>query len=310
MIQERPCGAEESAGGSARSRPGFALALRLLDAWGVSPPAGAGRRDLDVLHAACLKQVPFENVTKLLRAARAGRADAARRRPVEFWEDHLRWGTGGTCFSATSAFRWLLRRFGFRVRTLFCHLPAHAPRAHTALLVETTSGPCLTDVGYALPAPVPLPRRDAIRRRTPWYDVEIRRGPGGELLVFSADDRGTRFRYRFKPVGVGAAAFREAWLETLRPDARLMRRLALGKLRDGTRTLYAEPGHLVVLSRSDQRRVEIGEPRARRLAECFGLPEDLIAEALDLLRGEARAAGGRSSPRWPSGPPHDRSRRP
>lgn len=259
------------------------LARRLLDAWRVAPlPAGAFER-LERLHAAWLRHVPFENLTKLVHCARARRPEEALRRPDLFWSEHLEWGSGGTCFAATEAFRWLLEELEIAARPVFAEMPAERQHAHVALLVETERGVCLCDVGYALAAPVPLPKSGAVRRSTPHYDLEVRRGISGEFLVFSEDDRGRKFRYRFHAQPAAEAEFEAAWLDTLRPEAFYRTRLALGRFGERTRWLFRPPDSVTTITRRGEETIRLAEPRVATLARVFELPEALVREACGVL---------------------------
>lgn len=259
------------------------LARSVLAAWRLDAlPAGDFSR-LERLHAAWLRHVPFENLTKLVHCARAGRPEEAVRRPDVFWREHLEWGSGGTCFAATEAFRWLLTELGMSARPVFADMPAERQRAHVALLVDTEKGPCLSDVGYALAAPVPLPKRGAVRRKTPHYDLEVRRGIAGEFLVFSEDDRGRRFRYRFEARPADTAEFETAWLDTVRPEAFYRTRLALGRFGERTRWLYRPPDAVTTITRRGEETIPLAEPRVPTLARVFELPEALVREACAVL---------------------------
>src|SRR6185436_3440283 len=108
-----PHSPEPSARWGRSNRPRKGLLDRVLDKWGVTRPEAPTEAALEALHAAYLANVPFENATKLIKVARAGTAGAAIRGPVEFWEEHLRWGSGGTCFSSAAAYQFLLRYAGF-----------------------------------------------------------------------------------------------------------------------------------------------------------------------------------------------------
>lgn len=265
---------------SATSRTG--LLDRVLERWGLDAVT-PGAPDLERLHAAYLRNVPFENATKLVKAARAKGPDAAIRGPVEFWEDHLRWGSGGTCFSSTSAYLFLLRYLGFESRYVYCQLPAADPRAHVALTVTVEGKPYLVDVGYALPAPVPLPESGQVRRDTPYYDIELRSGPGGEVLVFTEDDRGQRFRYRVQPRPVSDAGFQEGWRLTFRREAPYMQRLALGRFDGDTRYLLKDPRSIYVIDRQGERAEPLPEPAVPVLSDRFRMPQPLLDAAVRTL---------------------------
>jgi hypothetical protein len=260
---------------SARPRPRTGILERVLDRGQVTPPSAPSIDALDELHAAYLRHVPFENTTKLIKAARVMSPDAAIRGPVEFWEDHLRWGSGGTCFASSYAYQFLLRFLGFRSHLLFCHLPAEKPQAHTALIVEIG--------GYALPTPVALPAGARTLRPTPLYDIEIRRGPHDEHLLFTEDDRGQRFRYRFVPKPVSEGAYLGAWREAFRLETPYMRRLAFGRFHAGVRYLYKEPGRVYAISRRGEESVPLEGPEAAAVATFFHFPEVLVDSALKAL---------------------------
>ncbi len=264
---------------------------QVLDRWGLADlPADAAT--LSRLHSAWLMNVPFENATKLIRMAETGHADAARRLPDRFWREHLESGTGGTCYAASSAFRALLEHAGYACRYVFCRMPREKQRAHVAILVETAEGRHLVDVGYALPAPVPLPNSFAARRKTPYYDAEIRRGPDGGYLVLSTDDRGTRFRYGFNLECVSEDAFVAAWNATFDPRAPYMRRLALGRFTGDSRYIYKPPDRLYLIGRARQRSVRFDPPGLSLLSAVFRIPVDILAAAEESLETVRRRAGG------------------
>src|SRR5438874_10638176 len=57
--------------------------------------------------------LPYENVTKILKASRSGSAAGGIRGCEEVLQDHLRWNTGGTCFSLCNALQNILKHSGF-----------------------------------------------------------------------------------------------------------------------------------------------------------------------------------------------------
>lgn len=256
---------------------------RVLARWGLSPLPDDPVARLKVLHAAFVRHVPFENVTKLLRARAVRNVDEARRTPGIFWSDHLSFGGGGTCFATTAAFAGLLNSAGLPAAPAFAELEKEDPRAHAVLLVQAGREAWMSDVGYALAAPVPLPGRTPRIVGTAQYDVELRRGARGELQVLTEDALGRRFRYRFRPKPASAAAYEEAWRTTLLPDAPYLARLALGRMGRRRRWLYRDPDEVVVLSRRGMRPRRVAGPAA--LSRWFGLPEELIRRAMELLDG-------------------------
>ena len=248
-----------------------------LERWRLFDPEIGGfgaldARGLAAFHAAWLRHVPFENVTK--------RETGAPRPPEAFWRDHDARGSGGTCFDATAACREWLGALGFEARAVFCPLPQAGPTAHAALLVALPEGTFLVDVGFALPVPVRLPERGSTRLSTPWYDLDLMRGPAGELLLFTRDGRGRRFRYRFTERAAGRRNFEAAWRASCAPTSRYMRGLALGRSRPGYRLIFRAPNSIYRLSRDAQTLEMLPEVTPRALAERFELPEALVAAGL------------------------------
>jgi arylamine N-acetyltransferase len=271
------------------NRPRAGLLDRVLNRWGFARPESPTREALEALHQTYLEHVPFENATKLLKVARAGSTGGAMRGPVEFWEEHLRLGSGGTCFSSTAAYQFLLRYMGYSSRLLFCQLPASEPEAHTALLVTLEEKSLLVDVGYALPAPVLLSNEGPERRTTAYYDIEVRPGVDDEYLLFSEDNRGQRFRYRFTLGEVTEENYRRAWKRTFRAKAPYMKRLALGRFHAGTRYLYKDPRAVYAITRAGEEAQPLSEPRIPKLAKIFQLPEPLLEAASRTLEGPPKA---------------------
>lgn len=288
MIRETTSSSAAGPWNGRTARAGRGLLDRVLERWEVAASPEDGLPGLDALHSAYLSRVPFENATKLVKASRAGSPRGCMRDPVEFWEDHLRWGSGGTCFAATSAYQFLLRYLGFDAVPVFCQLPASGEDAHAALVVTLGEDRVLVDVGYALPLPIVLPGDAPTRRQTPFYDVEVRPGPGGEYLVFSEDHRGQRYRYRMVLREIPDTAFRGAWARTFDARAPYMRRLALGRFDATTRYLYKDASRVYEITRAGERSRELPEPRIEALSAVFGLPRPLLEAAQTALqRAEA-----------------------
>jgi len=275
----------------ARAPKKLGILDRVLGSWGISSPARPTAAALHDLHAAYLTHVPFENATKLVKAARAMSPQGAIRGPVEFWEDHLRWRSGGTCFASTYAYQFLLRFLGYTSHLLFCRLPSSGPQAHAALLVEAEGAPWLVDVGYALPAPLAVPARGTAKVRTPLYDMEFRRGARGDFLLFTEDDRGQRYRYQVKLQGAAENEYLNAWQHTFRLEAPYMRRIALGRFRGATRYLYKESGVVYAITRQGEEAKALDGPPSQALAKFFELPEPLMDAAVSALErlGRLRA---------------------
>lgn len=91
-----------------------ALVQRVLARLGIPAP----RPDADglgALYLAWCREVPWDNVQKRIAIAE-GRPVLAGAEPVEFFENFLRDGTGGTCWPSSGALHALLTALGFDAR--------------------------------------------------------------------------------------------------------------------------------------------------------------------------------------------------
>src|SRR5262249_39781022 len=104
--------------------------------------------------------LPYENVTKILKQARSNSARASLRDAGEVFGDHLRWGTGGTCFSLCNALLKLLESAGFDAFIAMADMH-YGKDIHCAVVVRLDDSRFLLDPGYLLHQPIRLPEKGA-----------------------------------------------------------------------------------------------------------------------------------------------------
>jgi arylamine N-acetyltransferase len=147
-------------------------------------------------------QLPYENLTKILKEASTGSREAARRSPVEVISDHVQLGTGGTCFSLTATLLHLLRELGWQAEPIIADRP-YGSDSHCALLVWIEGQPHLVDPGYLITEPIPLPHHQPRRIATSFQDVLLAPQPGGGKLLLQTVQQGqTVPRITFKNFGI------------------------------------------------------------------------------------------------------------
>ncbi|HSA33060.1 MAG TPA: arylamine N-acetyltransferase [bacterium] len=155
-------------------------------------------------------RLPYENLTKVIKRSDVIAPSSAQRLPDEVIADHLRYGTGGTCFSLTAALIAVLSRFGVAAWPVLADR-RYGTDTHCAVLLTLNGTPHLVDPGYLIHRPVALPDDAARRYENRFNTVEL--APAGpqrvDLFTLSGADR--RYRLTYKTVAVDGAAFAAAW---------------------------------------------------------------------------------------------------
>jgi arylamine N-acetyltransferase len=228
---------------------------------------------LEALHARFVARVPFENATKILRHAAVAEIAGKPRRPEAFWRDHIEGGAGGTCFARVAAFGALLNDLGFAARLALGRVAAD--HDHAALLVERNGRQWISDVGYPLPALLPAAPGEFAT-------------PRGAIVV-EATDRGFSLRLgdevpeeprqiQIFSAPVSEEDFERHWRATFRPDAHFLTGVKLRVEKDGRKIAFGS-GAVRVDDLHSRLCVPLAAPRPRRLAEIFGMDEELLSRA-------------------------------
>lgn len=243
------------------------------------------RPDRDLLEDTSLafSRLPYENLTKMLALEEHGDGPGRLRSPAVVVADHIRTGSGGTCFSLANTLVEILASFGFPARPVMGDMK-HGRDIHCAVMVEAPFGRFLLDPGYLVHVPVDLaPER-----------TEVRVGPAE--LVYSTDERGvTRMssrsssgtveRYVIKHAFVSPAEFLRHWQRSF--DAPGMNGLHLCAAGRGER-LYAHNANLRIEDRRGRRNVKIGSDWASCVASAFGIDPVLAGRAFECWQRRRR----------------------
>lgn len=271
--------------------------------------------DLRLLRSmiAAFSNLPYENLTKIIRKFTARTPEERLRGPVEVVTGFVERHTGGTCFSLTYCFGSMLSSAGFRCYPVMADMKR--PNIHCALVVEMAGRRYLVDPGYLVGEPVELsgvpvqvpttfgtvelrPRRDDC------YDLFTLEGGWDALSGTGWRDRAPaeaprhgdrKWRYTVRTTGVSHAEFMRHWQDSF--SLPMMNNLLLTRLTtDGH--LYVKNHHLRVRSRSGGANENIRSALEERIAAEFGIPPDVTAQArehIERLRATWRRGGRKRS---------------
>ncbi len=238
------------------------------------------RPDLDLLHELghAFRALPYENLTKLIKKHRGD--DGERQRlPPEVLDDHLRHGTGGTCFALTTLFTGVLTQLGYPCRPVLCDM-RHAPDSHCALVVELATGPHLLDPGYLLHRPLLIEHAQPTTEQTAQLVKSSPDGSTYDLRTFGT------WRYRVKLAPVSPSQFQSLWLASF--DWTMMNGIFVCASH-GDGYTYVHNHRLRWRSQADKENRNIRGNEAEALQSRFGISPAITEQAFQLL-AEQRTA--------------------
>lgn len=221
--------------------------------------------------------VPFETASKILRDAEVAPPEEKPRGPALFWADHLGWGSGGTCFARVAAFGALVSSLGFSARKVLGRVERDFD--HAALLVAAQGEELLADVGFPLPALLPMREAEA---ETPLMALATSRTERGFRVGFSGGVPDGPRGLEIFLARVPEEEFAERWRKTFRPDSRFLKQVSL-RLQEEGRVLSFTRGELRVDDLHSRLRLPLASPRPAALQEIFGTDRDHLARALAIV---------------------------
>lgn len=240
--------------------------------------------------ARAFARLPFENLTKIIKEANAGRKEEARRAPREVLTDHWTLGTGGTCFALTSTLLYLVRALGWQAEPILADR-RYGADTHSALVVWIDGKLHLLDPGYLIVQPLALPSDGEVRVQTSFNQLVMRaKDAGARVELFTLQGKQSTYRLTYKAKPVDAGEFLRAWDASFEAD--MMRYPVLSRV-EGQQQIYLQKQHLMIRGVADTRRAEVRPDRlAAEIAEQFGLSPRIVAMALALLNRKGESHGG------------------
>jgi arylamine N-acetyltransferase len=270
-------------------QPDSPLLAEFLRAFGI--PRDLPPEQLLSAVGAAFARLPYENLTKIIRAAASGSVVESRRVPAVVLADHFQVGTGGTCFSLTATLLHLIRALGWRAEPILADR-RYGADTHCALVVWIDGRPHLLDPGYLITSPLLLPETGEIARDTEFNQVLLRATAGGSRVELRTRQNGHEsMRLTFKSAPVDRCEFLKAWDASF--DWDMMHYPLLTRV-SGHRQTFLNRNRLQVRSSQDVTRLEVDPNQLiERIQQEFGIAPEVVANALAILnRQGVRDAGG------------------
>ena len=245
-------------------------------------------------------QLPYENISKIIKHSREPEAKDKLRLPLEVIGDHVRFRLGGTCFSLTFFLQTILVHSGFSCYPVMADMRV-GPNTHCAIVVQLHPHRYLVDPGYLLNRPMEM---NAAKPRM--YDSEHT----GVELVFHPDQMthdlytfnrtGMKWRYRFVDRAVPPETFLHLWQSSFYWNT--MHGLCLTKVERG-RMVYIHKTYMRETTFDGKKNFNIKACVHQTVSDVFGIPAELVESALASLafNMEREREMGLWVPRKPAG---------
>jgi arylamine N-acetyltransferase len=265
--------------------------MEFLDHFNIAPD-DAPRKVLDQVVSA-FAELPYENITKIIKHSEAGSDKGARRYPDEVVQDHIRWGAGGTCFSLTSALAHLVRSLGWRAEYILADR-AYGQNTHCALLVWIDGVPHLLDPGFLIINPIATPGEEERTVKTSFNTLILAPDEDRNKIELSTLRKNTKtYRLTYKTSPVDEGEFLKAWDDSFGWE---MMRYPLLTRTEASRQLYLNGSRLQI---SETERVEKRDVRSdeliSKIAVEFRIHPSLVERAISILKDKGENVGKNSS---------------
>ncbi|MBN1758288.1 MAG: hypothetical protein JW863_08225 [Chitinispirillaceae bacterium] len=232
--------------------------------------------------ARAFSEIPYENLTKIIKSDALVNSRSALRFPAEVLSDHLHWGTGGTCFSLTAAIIAVFDALGIEAHPLLADRH-YGCDTHCGLVVLHEHAMLLIDPGYLFFVPTPLPETATVTIPLGYTTVELQPLDGGqrvELVTVVRGNRKSRLTYKCNPVD--AETFTRAWEASFAWE--MMTYPVLTRCSAGQH-LYMQGGSVAVRTteRTVRRRLDPIE-QMTFIGSEMGIADEIITKAWGVIR--------------------------
>lgn len=266
-------------------------------------PEAPSLEGLNRLIQACLRRVPWESVTRIVK--RHATRDTARcpRWPDELWRDALVFNAGGTCFEVNYAFFGLLTRLGYRGYMTLNDMGA-ARDCHAAIIVILDGQKHLVDVSLPLSRALALRADASAELHAPWLTYTVRPQAGG-IYVVERSPHPRPYVFTLKDAPVAGPAYERAVEDDYGPDGHFLDRVVINKVVGERAWLFnsaARPYRLEAFDRAGRHEGHLPpEDPARSLADFYQMPAEKVAAALAWVQAERQNGQPAPSPRLAAG---------
>ena len=255
------------------------------------------------------QKIPYENMTKLIRSRQVSDPEIKIRLPELLYGEHLRYGTGGTCFSMTYFMQTILRSTGFSTYPIIADRPL-ASNTHCASIVVIDNEKFLIDPGFMIDEPISLTRETIIHElkhttiilgeaasfQIPAAQLQYFRElkeKGGSILPYEENGKEryclatyigekTTVRYFIKDIPLTTGQFLDFWLDSFNWPS--LHNISLTVTTDNG-CIYARNNFVRTTTKMEKRGERLKKDIDLTLGKLFNIDLGIIRAAFDTLEG-------------------------
>ncbi|HEX2955222.1 MAG TPA: arylamine N-acetyltransferase [Chitinispirillaceae bacterium] len=226
--------------------------------------------------------IPYENLTKIIKTDVLVNARSALRYPDELLNDWIRWGTGGTCFSLTSAMIAIYNCMGIEAHPLLADRH-YGVNTHCALAVVVPDGVYLLDPGFLLYHPVLFPSTAPVSVNTGYNVIElIPKENGSRIEMYTLVKGSRKLRLVYKSAFIDAVQFEKAWESSFAWE--MMKYPVLTRV-SASQHIYLQGDALSVRNAEKTNRQKMTvEEQYQFISGTMGINPEITRKALEILK--------------------------
>ncbi len=229
----------------------------------------------DLQFFSILKNIPYENVSKILRLDMAPEERPRDSRTV--LSDHREKHFGGTCFSLVNLLVKSLTVEGVHAYPVRADI--HRRNfPHFFAIAEHEGKHYLIDPGYLINAPMEISRDAVTRRKNGAVDFIVRHESEGRFKLQTVTNGQYKTRYSFHIMPLEEAAFRQYWIRSFD----YMNAIVASRFVEDT-FIYINGSYVQIRSRGNVEKYDQADKALYYLKSYFDLDEEQIARANALL---------------------------
>jgi arylamine N-acetyltransferase len=250
--------------GCSPNRPNLQFLQRLVDAY--------------------VRTVPWESAFRIVKRASCDDLQACSRWSVEFWQDNLQRGGGGTCFESNYAFSALLHGLGYEGYLVINNME-ESIGCHTAIIVLLEGEKWLVDAGFPLYTPLPI-NPTGITQRDSLFQRYTVRPVGPDRYQIERQPHPNPYTFTLIDQPVILAEYRQATTADYGPDGHFLQRVIVHKILDEQMWRFnsgEQPPQLTCFADGHRFDTIIEGDVATAVAAKFEIDEVVIRRALDLV---------------------------